>query len=406
MSPVATTGTATANDNSARVCMFLSNEVLSDGRVMREAEAIASAYRLTIIGWLRPERKKRFDAEFAKTLPFTIKLKEFVSAKLLPKNIVGYLARYMEMIFRFTFAGLRMRPDIVHAQEQDTLLIGYIVAKCVGAKLIYDAHELYREVPPAGGAIGRFLAPRLESFLMKRCDLVIACNSQRAQIMHKEYGVPVVPSVIRNLPPFSEPSEGGRKLRDFVNNQNPEIEKIIVHPGGLAGRGANVALPALAKLPKSIGLAIIGYANQKTLPEMETLTRKHSLIDRVFYYPRVPYAELAELVAEGDIGLVSYPNTNRNNYFCAPNKLYEYAMAGIPTVAVDYPPCREFLEEYKFGQCFEWNNPDALADAVVNCISDQARYDQMCAEARRAATQTNWDKERKVLISLYDRLIA
>ncbi len=403
---MASTNSDSFNANKTKVCMLLSNEVLSDGRVMRESYAIAEAFDLTIIGWLRPERKERFDYELARTVPFHLKIKELLTARILPKNSIGYVFRYIELFIRFFFAGWKLKPTIIHAHEFDTFVIGYMISKVTRAKLIYDAHELYREADFPGGPFSLRLMSRIESFLMRSSDQIIACNSQRAEIMHKEYGAPFLPQVIRNLPPYTKPPESNTKLRDFTTKLNPKVEKIVVHPGGLAGRGATVALPALAKLPENVGLAIIGYSSQRNTPEISSLMKTHNLAERVFFYPRVPYAELAELVAGGDVGLVCYPNTNRNNYYCAPNKLYEYAMAGIPTVAVDYPPCREFLQQYEYGKCFAWDSPDELADAILECISSAETNIRMRKEALRAANDVNWDKEKLVLIKIYNDLIV
>lgn len=388
----------------ADVCMIILNEVLSDGRVMRAATALADKYDVDVMGWLRPELVDKFPTKELEKLPFAVHLVELWTARHLRKNALGYTGRYIEVLIRMLRLGRSLRPSIIHAHELNGLLIGYLLKKVTRSRLIYDAHELYREQNLWQNKFIIWAIGRLETYLMKRCDEIIACNGQRADIMYAEYGSPFLPKVIRNVPPFSEPPKSNTSLRDFVKERNPNIDRIIVHPGRFVSRGEDVVLLALAKLPKNIGLVLIGAASQTMSVEVEALIRTYDISNRVFLHPKVPYADLMCCLSSGDLGLVLYPNTNRNNYFCASNKIYEYAMCGLPLVAMDFPPCRDILEKYRYGVYFQWNNSDDLRRAIDECLSDETQYRQMQAEAFRAAREENWDKEQLRLIEIYDQL--
>jgi len=104
------------------------------------------------------------------------------------------------------------------------------------------------------------------------------------------------------------------------------------------------------------------------------------------------------------LGLVTYPNTCRNNYYCAPTKLHEYAMAGVPVVAVDFPPCREMLDQYEYGCCFEPDNSTDLAAKIRACLEQPARHARMVAEARRAGREVNWELEQRKLMEIFRTL--
>ncbi len=387
-----------------KICMIVLNEVLSDGRVMRAASALAKQYDVEVLGWLRPERKAHFDHQAAQSLGFKLRVVELRWTARLPKNTFGYLARYAELALRLVRLGHGIRPWAIHAHESSGLPIGYLIAKLSRAKLVYDAHELYRDSMRVGGRVGRCIGAWLETFLMRRCADIIACNAQRAEIMLKEYGAPCLPKVVRNLPPYAELAPASPKLRDFVRARNPDIDRIIVHTGAIVGRCEQVVISAMAKVPDNVGLVLTGYESGNASEEITALLRRHRLEQRVLVHPRVPYEELGAYIRAADLGLVYYPNTNRNYYYCAPSKLHEFAMAGLPIVAVDFPPCREFLLEYHYGRLFCWDDSDELARAMIYCLADEERYRDMRAEALRAARDVNWDREQDRLLQLYKDL--
>ncbi|MBW8040396.1 MAG: glycosyltransferase family 4 protein [Planctomycetes bacterium] len=391
------------SDQKPKVCMLVLNEVFSDGRIMRAAAALAQNYDVEVLGWLRPERKDKLSRETLETLSFKIHLVEIWTAKHLPKNMLGYAGRYVELLVRMVKLGSSIKPDIIHASGIDGLLIGYLLKKITGGKLIYDAYELYRESLRQSKLIIRIMG-WLETRLMKGCDEIIACNRQRADIMYKEYGSPFLPKVVRNLPPFSEPAKNDRRLRDFVRERNPNIDRIIVHPGGILFRGINVVLSALARVPENVAIVLIGYASHNISDEVLRLIEELDVANRVFWHPQVPYSEMLDYLISADLGLVIYPNTNRNNYYCASNKIHDFAMCGLPVVSVDFPPCRDILEKYRYGVYFQWNNSEDLRRAIDECLNDETQYRQMQAEAFRAAKIENWDREKMVLIQIYSKL--
>jgi glycosyltransferase involved in cell wall biosynthesis len=79
-------------------------------------------------------------------------------------------------------------------------------------------------------------------------------------------------------------------------------------------------------------------------------------------------------------------------------------MCGLPVVAVDFPPCRDILEQYHYGIRFAWNDSNDLAQAITDCFKDETRYQQMKTEALRAAKIENWDREKMVLMQIYSKL--
>ena len=101
----------------------------------------------------------------------------------------------------------RTRPDAVHAHDAAMLLPGLLAARRVGARLVYDSHELASGVgyhsrtwAVVVGAVERLGAPR--------ADAVITVSGGIAERLRERYGLHDRPVVVRNIPDLPPPAPG------------------------------------------------------------------------------------------------------------------------------------------------------------------------------------------------------
>src|SRR5579859_6734021 len=116
----------------ARICMLVTTELHLDPRVQKEALiAHDNGYEVTVIcrvhnGDPRPYR--------------VISL----NVSRVPTRGRKYLER-MRIILLMIWYAVRSHPQIVHANDLDTLPAAFIASLLTGAKLVYDSHEYYVE---------------------------------------------------------------------------------------------------------------------------------------------------------------------------------------------------------------------------------------------------------------------
>jgi glycosyltransferase involved in cell wall biosynthesis len=385
--------------------MIVMNEMIRDGRVLRAARALADRYDLTLLGVdkgsppIDPTEQRRRLGLNAEWVPLR-------RSGQLPRNMMGYSARYVEAFARLLGRCIQLRPDVIHAHDNSALPVAMSAKAAIRCKVVYDAHELYRD-QLRGPGFG-WLAPihAIESWAMKHCAGIIACNHWRAEIMRDEYGAPFLPTVVRNVPEYYEhkPSE---LLRAYARERNPQVRRVVLHQGGIqVGRGLDVVVRALPMLPEDVAVVFMGSGAEAYLRELTDRAAELGVGERFFIHPAVHHTELPEYTCSADVGVVIYQNICRNNYFCAPNKLYEYASAGLPTVGADLPPIREFLEEFGTGAVFDTDDPRSLADAVRTILADeptQRRYHENCLSAAKVMC---WENESTRLLDLYEHVLG
>ena len=86
---------------------------------------------------------------------------------------------------------------------------------------------------------------------------------------------------------------------------------------------------------------------------------------------------------EAHAGLMLYRSDVSMNYrYCAPNKLYEYPMLGLPVLSSDQPHLRRLVEGRGFGVCVDPKAPAGIRAALERML-DPAERGRMAAAARQ-----------------------
>jgi glycosyltransferase involved in cell wall biosynthesis len=323
----------------------------------------------------------------------------------LPRNFLGYIARYMETYFKLVKTGVSLKPHVIHVHEDSSLPIALAIKRITGAKIVYDAHELYREMTSATALFWKKWAAKMESMAMQKCSGIIACNSQRAEVMKNDYGAPFLPSVIRNMPP-SRQFRPTTVLRDYVQKINAAIRHLCLHQGGIwKGRGMETVLRSLCYLPEDTAIVLVGGGDEPFIERLRQDAIKIGVENRFFIHPPVNQAKLFEMTCSADLGIVIYENISRNNYLCAPNRIYEYAQAGLPIVGADLPPIKEFLKETQTGEIFNADDPRSLADSINRILSNENKSEIYRNNGLKAANIYCWENESKRLLDLYERVL-
>ena len=371
--------------------------IINDSRILREAGTLAEEHEvyvldLSIYSGKRREAYDGFQVE-------SIRL----ATKRLPKNLFFWVIKYVEYLLKVMARALALRADVYHAYNLDTLLPAWIAAKLRGSSVGYYARELYVETSGMRG-IQRYIWRFIEKRLSGRVDTVIAACDERARIMKEEYGAKKLPEVVINCPSFQKEPDSG-KLDDFIKSRGVGGKKIALYQGGMMQARCLEELVRSAKyISDDTVIVFMGYG--PTRETLVSLTKTEGVDHKVFFHEAVPSRDLLSYTVSADLGIVIYKNTCRNNYYCAPNKLYEYIMAGIPVVGSDFPGISPVVNRYGIGRLFDPEDARSIASAINEVLGDDKGYRRMQKNTERAREVYNWEVQKKTLLKLYDHLLA
>jgi glycosyltransferase involved in cell wall biosynthesis len=376
-----------------KVAMLLTNGFRPDPRVLKEARTLAGAgWAVEIIAWdregafLPQERLEGFTVQRIAAVPSHYGA-GWVQALRLPR------------FWRHAWRRLaRLRPEVIHCHDFDTLPPGLLWRLAHGGRVVYDAHEDYAamQAPRLRGLLGgalRRLLDAAERRLAARADAVITVDDHLARrYPHQKT------TVLGHYPPV-----------EFAPSAVavPAAGPTLVYCGRLStDRGMLVvaaALHALARDGLRPRLRLLGTWTSAA-EEQAFLTAVAGLEKQVDSRGWVPFAAVPAQLADATIALAPLQPVPR--YVAAlPVKLFEYMACALPVVASDFPRLRKVVATADCGLLVDPTDAEALASAIAALLNDRelaGRLGGNGAAAFRAAF--NWEAIEPRLTGLYASL--
>lgn len=235
-------------------------------------------------------------------------------------------------------------------------------------RVIQDCRELYlvNEVKHFAGKVGCIF----EKMMVRRADIVICANKERAEIMQQEYGLSKLPLVYENVRELTYASEdekekARKKFEPFIKED--EL-RIISTSGCSVSRTNDVLVKNLKNAKKKCRLFLVGSASaaeEKLIKDLAVQDKRNE----VTITGRLNQTELKYLISLSHIGIVNYGQYDTNNKYCASGKLFEFLYEGIPIVTTTNPPLKRICEEEKVGV-----TDDGYADGINEVLNNYELY--------------------------------
>ena len=362
------------NENKgARIVMAVSNDLLTDQRVMRHVAAL---------------REAGYDVETVCRTDLPVKWQ---------KGWRFYAAFNWRLWRKVKGERLKVRGErlLVWANDTDTLLGCWLGARGERVKLVMDAHELFPEVPEIQEKpVVKWVWRTIEKWLMPKCDALITVCQSIADYYKAQYGVQM--TVVRNLPAC-----GGNPEIQNMDYAKRENEKLLLYAGKVnVGRGVDWAIDALEWLPEC-RLVVAGDGD--LLEEMKAYAAQKPWSERVEFTGRLMPEEMATLTAKADVGLVMLEDKGLSYHYALPNRIGSFVQAGVPMVVSDLPEMAGVVRKYGVGAVIEELGVKSyelrvktLAEAVKKVLSREWKEEDFAA----AREDMDWNKEKQKLIDI------
>jgi glycosyltransferase involved in cell wall biosynthesis len=233
----------------------------------------------------------------------------------------------------------------------------------------------------------------MQSFVARRVDRVLTSSECSADQITQDFGVP------RNQ--ISNVSNG---LDTDLYCPDPSVEKsatdiLCVGRASDPNKGIRTLIEALGKTPKHITMTLVD--NNHPDNELFKWARDAGVIDRVRITGRLPLEDLIRHYRSA--ALVAVPS--RYEGFGLP--AVEAMACGTPVVACAAGALREVMQHTGGGVTVPIDNPDALAHAITELMSQPDRRRSL-AEAGRARVNEiySWSHIAKRTAEVYAEVIG
>lgn len=381
----------------SKVCIIQYNSSRFLTRVDRSARTLHEAgYEVVLIAI-----KDDATPSFEERPGYTVKRVTLTSRKL-PGKYGLRIVRFAEAIVRTFTAAWRENADVYNPRDAEPLLVAHLAAALRGAIVVYDSDELCldRNKPFTSKPWWRFLMFRFERHYARKSAAVITTDHGRADILVERYKIER-PTVVLNVPDVFDKLEPDLEFRERALGGRKHL---LLYQGVLIeNRGIPEMMRAMRLLP-DCRLALVGYGHKED--EYKQILAQEGLEDGVQFFDAVPFERLMRYTAAADVGMIPLIASCLSYRYAAPNKLFEYMMAGLPVVVSDLPDMALVVNSEQVGTLIgDPTSPESIATATRALLDGNESLTDIGRRARQSAlSRYNWTVERSRLLEVYERL--
>ena len=302
-----------------------------------------------------------------------------------------------------------LQPDCISCHDLIALFIGWMstwfMSKKKRPKLVYDAHEFEagRNTDGKRGKFTKWMIPKAEKFLMKKCAFSIMVNDSIADAVQKAYGLKTRPVVVRNIPPYWEIDEKvceGQR-RSFCDQLGvPDALLVMYHGAIMRGRGLETLLQAI-KIDEHICGIIVGFGEDAYINQLKRQVAELGIEKRILFHNAVPVEDLWQYVGAADISIMTIPNVCQSYFYMLPNKLFESIQSLTPIIGSNFPEISKIIKGYDIGICINPDSVSDLVDAIEQLRMDKQLYYRLKKNLKIAKRELCWEREKNVLVNAY-----
>ena len=356
-----------------KIIVSVTNDLVTDQRVHKVCTTLSqNGYEVKLVG-----------RKFRNSLPLeriyqTDRLRLFFNRSVL---------FYAEYNIRLFFYLLFDKTDIYLSNDTDSLPANYVASKIRRKPLIFDAHEMFPEVPEVTNRkFVKKVWTKLEDWMFPHLKYCYTVCQSIADIYNERYGIEM--QVVRNVP-FATLSQPVREKTPAEDGK-----KVLLYQGAVnVGRGIEWVIDAMPYLDDCI-FYVIGDGD--IVREVRKKTKSLGLEDRVRFIGRIPFEELASYTLQADIGIVLLENRGLNYYYALPNRIFDFIRADVPVLATDFPEIRRIVAHYGTGRLIDRYEPKFLADTVRKMLAMEKNKAGFAA----AKAELSWENESKTILEM------
>lgn len=303
----------------------------------------------------------------------------------------------------FLTKSIKEKADVYHFHDVDFIPWAILLKIITFKKVIYDVHEAHPEhvlIKPYIPDIFKKTVSKIV-FLMERVgdyffDAIITNDNYVLQDFNNKQK-----EVIYNFPLLD--------FFDFTKNnvsyQQKEYDIIFI--GSLPPWHFTPMLDTVEILAakdyevKWLLLPFIGFGSKKWMHDQIS---ERGLSNYFTIADTVPFKSVPEYLYKSRIGIITIPPFKKylKNI---PLKIFEYMGCGLPVIASDLPPTRQFVEG-KDCAILVQHEPSAYANAIISLLDNPRKAQEMGENGKKLVfEQYNWNAEERKLLKLYSDIV-
>lgn len=409
-----------------RVCLISPGHLSSNPRLVKEARALkAAGFEVSVIHGQYSRWGKENDIPIAKEIDTTVSVSfgpveasrlsyfrqsilRFGARRLVQSNCTNLSvveAAHHPLARDLIGAALSVPADLYIAHYVAAIPAAAKAARHHGSIFAFDAEDFHLgDLPDAPeNELEKMIIQTIEGRYLPSAAYVSAASPMIARAYAETYGI-ALPSTILNV--FPKRNSPLVPTRNGSAQPGPSLYWFSQTIG--PGRGLEVALAAISHTTSKPHIYLRGTAAPGYREQLFRLAKKVGVADRLhFLEPAVP-DELERLGGSYDLGFVGEVPETRNRTIALTNKLFSYAIGGVPCLATQIPAHEGVADEFGPAMSlFAANDPLDLAAKIDALLLDPDRLAAARLHAWQLGQQRfNWDREQVGFLHIMQRALA
>jgi glycosyltransferase involved in cell wall biosynthesis len=363
----------------------------NDNRVMRYSDALARAgNHVDVVALRKPGQVPYLEAGGVRQFRIQTRVLNERRGKL------AYIVRLGRFLVRSAFwlalRHLRRPYDVIHVHSvPDFEVFAAIVPRLLGCKVILDIHDIVPEFycskfgVKKGSAVFRLLV-LIERYSIRFAHHVIIANHLwRARLLRRSVH-PAKCSVVLNYP---DPRIFYARPR-----RSADDAFVMMYPGTINyHQGLDIAVRAFFRIREQIPNASFDiYGEGPGKRDLQKLIDSLQLSGRVRMHDGIPMTEVAEKMAQADLGVVpKRSDTFGDEAFST--KSLEFMTLGVPLLMASTTIDKYYFDD-SVVQFFESGSETDLAEKMLRLYRDPERRKELARKAGVFVAALSWDRRK------------
>lgn len=327
------------------------------------------------IDWISRSYNNKIDSK--------LKIKHRIISPIFKRGFLFYLEANAKIFLKL----LMSKAKVIYAIDTDTLFSAYIASKLTRKILVFDAHEIFHEVPELiNKPIKKSIWKSVSKILYPKIKNKFTVNQSLKDIFKKEFNTDF--KVVRNVPFLNTSALNKPKLSN----------KKMVYLGVLnEGRGIEIAIESLVTL-KKYKLVLIGDGDLTNA--LKLLCKELNVSNRVSFLGYRNPEEIDSILRESSIGLNLLDPMSDNYKYSLANKFFDYMHADLPSINMNFQEYSNIISVNKVAIMASNYSVRKLIDSIHR-LEDEKLYSEIQQNCALAKEVYNWQIESKKIIDIF-----
>ncbi len=327
------------------------------------------------------------------------------------KTFIQRILNYFSFVVSSVVLGIWKvgSPDIVIVESPPLFLgiSGFLLSITKNAKLVLNVSDLWPDSAVAMGVLSNNVLIRasraLEEFLYRRAFLITGQTRGIVDDIQSRFPDKDVALITNGVDAAAFVAVSNSSQRTETRREFALQGKFVIGYAGLHGlaQGLDTVVHAARLLVDQQDILFAFFGDG---PEKEKLIQQVEQcgLENVRFYSSQPSRRMPAVVGSFDVALVPLKGLELFKG-ALPSKMFEAMAAAVPLLASIDGEARQLIEKAGAGLCIEPENPDAMADAILQFYKDPQLLQCLGRNGQRYVIE-HFDREK--IADRFERLLT